>query len=416
MMNLNNLFKQILLLSLTGSILSMAILLIKNIFGKKLSAKVHYFIWFLLILKLIIPLNYQSIINPFNYINLNPQKLQMPYSVTQNIVSSPNNTSIKSNDSTAAADLQKSNNNNKPTAFEFGLNIASEIWLAGVLLFLFYIIFINIVLSINIKKSKRCKRPDINYIFHEAELKLDINSKVTLVYNKNLKSPSVYGIIHPKILISESIVNKLSPRELNYIFLHELNHVKRKDLLLNIVIILLQAVYWFNPFILYSLSRFKQDCELACDEDTLSILNSNEIHEYGKTIINMLQIASKHHLSAGALGFSNKFNKRRIIMITLFNKKSIAATVLALSLLFAAGCSISPNKPSVKSNTADTATTVSQNSTPSNQSVQDDNKNNSNDTSAPSQNTTPSIAPNKNNTTTPKTNTSSGSNTKMKCR
>lgn len=66
----------------------------------------------------------------------------------------------------------------------------------------------------------------------------------------------------------------------------------------------------------------------------------------------------------------------------------------------------------MKSNTADTATTVSQNSTPSNQSVQDDNKNNSNDTSAPSQNTTPSIAPNKNNTTTPKTNTSSGSNTK----
>lgn len=42
--------------------------------------------------------------------------------------------------------------------------------------------------------------------------------------------------------------------------------------------------------------------------------------------------------------FSNKFNKRRIIMISLFNKKLTAATILVLSLLLVGGCSSTSNK------------------------------------------------------------------------
>ena len=368
-MNFDDLFKQIVLLSLTGSILSIAILLIKNIFRKKLSAKVHYFIWFLLVLKLIVPLNYQSEINPFNYININRQNINAPYSITQKITGpaeSSVSTNVKSSNASAVKDAPKTDNYKKAAGFEFNLNTAAEIWCAGVLLFLLYIVFINIMLNIKIKRSSRCKRQVVNDILHEAELQLGINSKVTLVYDKNLKSPSVYGIIHPKILISESVIDKLSQQELKFVFMHELNHIKRKDLLLNMVILLLKAVYWFNPLIVYSLSQFKQDCELACDEDTIAALNSNEVLGYGKTIISMLQIVSKPNLSVGALGFSNKFNKRRIIMISLFNKKSIVATVMALSLLLAASCSIAPNKPNAKS--AASSQTTADNSESTNQS------------------------------------------------
>jgi hypothetical protein len=46
----------------------------------------------------------------------------------------------------------------------------------------------------------------------------------------------------------------------------------------------------------------------------------------------------------GTFSFSNKFNKRRIIMISLFNKKLTAATILVLSLLLVGGCSSTSNK------------------------------------------------------------------------
>lgn len=340
-MNLDNLFKQILLMSLTGSILSLAILLIKNIFMKKISAKVHYCIWFLLVLKLIVPLNVQSMVNPFNYINnTNYQKVGSAYSKAQNISNSTNEkiTNNKVVKSTSAI------NTKKAPALKFDFSMAAKIWGTGVLLFLLYITFINVMLSINIKKSPRYNNANVNDILNYAKLKLNINSKIPLVYDRDLKSPSVYGIIHPKILISEPIISRLSLEELKFVFLHELNHIKRKDLFTNLIIVLLQAVYWFNPLIVYSLHQFKEDCELACDEDTIAVLNSNEIIDYGHTIITLLKILSKPKLNVGTLGFSNKFNKRRIIMISLFNKKSIIATVIAVSVLFTVGCSSTPKK------------------------------------------------------------------------
>lgn len=341
-MNLDNLFKQIFILSLTGSILSLSTLLIKNILMKKISAKVHYCIWFLLVIKLIIPLNLQSMINPFNYINnANYQKIEPAYSITQNI---PSSTNEKITNNKVLKSTPGINNHKTTPALKFNLSMAAKIWAVGVLLSLLYIIFINVMLSININKSSRCNNPDVNDILRYAKLKLNINSKIPLIYDKSIKSPSVYGIIHPKILISEFIVNNLSTEELKFIFLHELIHIKRKDLLTNIIIVLLQAVYWFNPIIVYSLHQFKEDCELACDEDTIAMLSSNEIIDYGHTIITLLKMLSKPKLNVGTLGFSNKFNKRRIIMISKFNKKSITATVLALSLLLAVGCSSTPKK------------------------------------------------------------------------
>jgi hypothetical protein len=80
------------------------------------------------------------------------------------------------------------------------------------------------------------------------------------------------------------------------------------------------------------------------------VLNFNEVREYGETIINMLQILSKPNLFIGTLGFSNKYSKRRIIMISSFNKKSIAGTVIALCLVFMVGCSSTAKTLSGNSN------------------------------------------------------------------
>ena len=84
-MNLAKLFEQIILLSIMGSILAAAILFIKVIFRQKLTAKFHYYIWFLLILKLIVPLNFQSQLSPFNFIHSEIKKYDISSIVQQNL-------------------------------------------------------------------------------------------------------------------------------------------------------------------------------------------------------------------------------------------------------------------------------------------------------------------------------------------
>ena len=66
-MNLTELFRYLVSLSLLGSILAIGLLLIKFLFRQKLSANWHYYIWFVPILRLVIPFTPAS---PFSVLNL----------------------------------------------------------------------------------------------------------------------------------------------------------------------------------------------------------------------------------------------------------------------------------------------------------------------------------------------------------
>ncbi|MDT8719556.1 DUF4309 domain-containing protein [Clostridium sp. 19966] len=367
-MDFNNLFRQVIVLSIMGSIFAIAILVIKAIFRKRLSGKIHYYIWFLLVLKLMIPLNFQSQVNPLNFINRNPQKYDISSLINQNIPSitnlNTNTTNNKVQGNIVQKDIYKRAMPVKGTT-KFDLKTVAIIWLIGALLILAYIIFTNIMLLVNINKSLKCKRQDVDKILQEAKFRIGITSKISVIYDNEIKSPFAYGIIRPKIVISEHIVDKLTSQELKFVFLHELTHIKRKDLIVNIIIILLQVIYWFNPVIIYSLYQFKQDCELACDSAILTMLNSNEVRDYGQTIINMIKILSKPNLFAGTLGFSNRNIKRRIIMISAFNKKSLTGTAIALCLVFMVGCSSASKNLSSNLN----STNTNQNTTSSNTSA-----------------------------------------------
>jgi hypothetical protein len=102
----------------------------------------------------------------------------------------------------------------------------------------------------------------------------------------------------------------------------------------------LKAFYWFNPIILYSIHQMKKDCEIACDASVLSVLNEEENKKYGQTIISLLTILSNSSIVPGTLGFTNKYNVRRITMIAQFKKASATCSIIALmSILILTGCS-----------------------------------------------------------------------------
>lgn len=92
----------------------------------------------------------------------------------------------------------------------------------------------------------------------------------------------------PRLLIPYGIINKLSEEEKRYVFLHELAHLKRKDNLINWIMVLVQALHWFNPIVWYAFYKMREDCEVACDADVLSLLNPAEHKKYGETIINLI--------------------------------------------------------------------------------------------------------------------------------
>ncbi len=129
-------------------------------------------------------------------------------------------------------------------------------------------------------------------LVRELELRL---SSVSL-------SPSVCGLRQPTILVPQSMLARLDAIQLKSVLLHELAHVKRGDLWINLIQALLQIVYFFHPLLWLANMMIRRVREQAVDE-TVLVAMGDEAEEYPKTLLSVSMLAfGRPSLSLRLLG------------------------------------------------------------------------------------------------------------------
>ena len=98
-------------------------------------------------------------------------------------------------------------------------------------------------------------------------------------------TPAVTGLRQPQILLPEDWGKRFDEASLRHVLLHELLHVRHRDLWWNWATLLVQALHWFNPLVWVIGSRFQADRELRCDAAVLRLLSPNERLAYGHTLL-----------------------------------------------------------------------------------------------------------------------------------
>jgi bla regulator protein BlaR1 len=376
MNSLISIFKEVIYLSATASILLSLILIIKKVFNKTLTPKGHYYIWILLLIRLAIPFSPESPISIYTLFYEAAEKVNLPASEInisfQNAsivlppTATPNNSenktdSINPNSTTASASNARDNIKYNPI-----LVSVAFIWIIGVLVLSFYTLYLNLAFTANVRKNYNLSNDErINSILKYCKNTMNIKCNIPLLTSQKVRTPSLYGFFNSKILISETYMKQLSDSEVRYIFLHELSHYKRKDIAINWIITILQIIYFFNPLIWYAFYKIHEDCEISCDAAALKYINELEYKSYGSTIIKLIKLFSESNFIPVTAGISkNKSSyKRRIIMISKFKKGKWTSTLLAIILIISVGligltgCKASPEKASdinkpVSSNTS----------------------------------------------------------------
>ncbi|WP_312430023.1 M56 family metallopeptidase [Lacrimispora sp.] len=335
--NLVTLFKNVVLLSIMGTLPAVGILFFKGIFREKLSAKLQYYIWFLLILRLIIPTTFVSPIQFFSIEKISERTVADKH--TQDLPDRKGNVPMdtkEGNPHSFSVPLPDLNSGGQNVVIKY----FSRLWLTVMIGIYAYVILVNTVFAFRMRQCTPCKQSDIYTIVNQCKSKLHLTGKITILCGSRLKTPLVWGIFHPKIILPGKILWDIPYDELNYVLLHELAHIKRRDLLVHFIIMILQGIYWFNPVIWYSLRKMKEDCELSCDASVLATLEEEEYKKYGLTILSIIKRVHNSQPLPGAVGFAVKQNKRRIIMITQYKKTSTKLSVLTvLCLILLTGCS-----------------------------------------------------------------------------
>ena len=77
----------------------------------------------------------------------------------------------------------------------------------------------------------------------------------------------LYGIRKPTILLSTWMVHHLDAAELEAVVAHELEHVSRRDYLINWCALMLRDAFFYLPTSRMAYRQFCQEKELACDDE-----------------------------------------------------------------------------------------------------------------------------------------------------
>ena len=166
------------------------------------------------------------------------------------------------------------------------------------------------------------------YFITLGEMKDAQKLKDNIYISDKIKTPAVYGIIKPKIVLP----TEYKTSEPDFILMHERAHIKRKDNFIRLLTLVIACVHWFNPFVWLMLKLLYSDIELACDEAVLSKCNEAERKDYARALLSTVEKANVF-----AASFGGSKIRARIGNILSYKKISIFS-VAAFSALVVAIC------------------------------------------------------------------------------
>jgi beta-lactamase regulating signal transducer with metallopeptidase domain len=237
--------------------------------------------------------------------------------------------------------------------------IAKGVWMTGCVALLFRVFRQQRELSLWMKNQPATTDARLTGLLEDCKKVMKVSRKIRLYKTRELKTPAVFRFWKPCLLVPEDICDRLDDSELKMIFLHELAHIKRGDVLTNWLIIVVRSLHWFNPAVWLAMRRLRADQELVCDARTMAQLGVQERQLYGNTLLKLMIDLSQARLCPSLLPvITNKQEtKRRIIMISKF-KPARRATVVLSAAIVVAVCSFTFTRAAEKNPSGEKAVSV----------------------------------------------------------
>jgi uncharacterized protein (TIGR03435 family) len=145
-----------------------------------------------------------------------------------------------------------------------------------------------------------------------ASTPVDIQIGTAVRSFPGLLEPGVVGLLNPILLLPDAILKQMPQSELDSVIAHELSHVRRRDNLTAAIHMIVEAVFWFHPFVWWIGARLLEERERACDEAVLSL--GGEPRDYADAIVNVCKLYTESPLTC-ASGMSGADLKKRIVRI-----------------------------------------------------------------------------------------------------
>lgn len=320
--------------SLRGSVLIVVVFALQRLLGRFLSPGWCYFLWCLVLLRLLLPFNVSA---PWSEDRVWDRILDEGRQVVGSQV-----TEVQEPTATVlpppfrpAAEL--AGPGTAGSAFPWVL-VFLVVWALGLLFLAVQTLIANQRLYRVVRKSRAMIDPRVLAVLEDCKAELAAYVPLNVIATDVVDSPALIGFLRPRLLLPRHMVEALDEAELRQIFLHELAHFRRMDVFANWVMAAAQMIHWFNPLVWWAVYQMRGRQELACDHWVLQ--RTGQPQPYGRTMIKVLELSAGFKREPGMVGLleDKRFMERRIRRIADFRRQRAFAApigvILCLSLAF----------------------------------------------------------------------------------
>lgn len=332
---MQTIFNSLLTVTLITSIIIMTMLFLSPSLSKTYTAKWRYWIWLVLALRLFVPFNITLTQTPF--------QMSLP---THDFVFENQSKGIVTQavQEVAAQDIILDNTlETYAPVIEAPIKIYVPIyqlfvivWVVGILLYLTY----QIICYLSFKKSvMRWSKPVSDSKITElakllfSEMRLN---EIGIKISKKAHSPMIIGFIKPILLLPHE---QYDYEDLSIILRHELFHYKRRDLWYKLLLLVVNAIHWFNPLVYIMVREAHKDIEITCDMEIVEERDLFFRKQYSEIILSVIdvELTKKHVLSTCFYGDKKSLRQRFTNILDMSKKRKgiislLTVTVLILSI------------------------------------------------------------------------------------
>ncbi len=323
---------------ITSSVLIAIIAVLRFFLRGKISLKLQYALWGLVLIRLLIPFSIfespASVLNFMqgreeNYIPPAYSESYVPETITpavsdENIFILDDNIEHIKPDTNIVIDENGFVTEPEIKVIDWN-DVLKGVWLVGIA------VFGTVFAVSNLRFRKKLK--------NTREYVPGTKAWLPVYESSAVKTPCLFGMIKPAIYVTKEVLE--NEKTLCHVLEHETTHYRHGDNVWSVLRCFCLALHWYNPLVWLAAFLSMRDSELACDEATIGRIGEGERIEYGRTLINLTCEKPAVGILSAATTMTGSKNsiKERIMLIAKKPKMlKITAVLVAVIAVFAVGC------------------------------------------------------------------------------
>ena len=177
------------------------------------------------------------------------------------------------------------------------------IWATVALLFAGWLAFGAMSVARIIRRSRPLESHDWMNPLWEVADRLELDKAPRLMRSEDAKMPFACGLLRPTIVLPAECDSWTLDRR-RAVLLHELAHVRRRDLVGHTVGRFACALYWFHPLVWTAAKRLRSESERACDD--LALNCGARASDYAEHLLDIVTGVRHHATPAVALAMARR--------------------------------------------------------------------------------------------------------------